>query len=338
MTLSNIKNYRCALWAVSAIFLLSCGGDKKKEVAEETQKEEKMVDVPQFNADSAYKYIQKQVAFGPRVPNTPAHQKAAEYYVDKLKNFGATVEVQEFEAKTFDNVTLQLKNIIASFDPEKKKRILLAAHWDTRPYADKDSEMPKKPIDGANDGGSGVGVLLEIARVIGANKSPDVGVDIIFFDGEDWGEIENGDTTPLPDTLDSWWCLGSQYWAKNKHKKNYSAYYGILLDMVGAKNAQFPMEGTSLYFASSVVDKIWDRAEKLGHSEYFVRKKPGAITDDHAFVNKYGKIPMVDIVHYSPEHGYFGEFHHTHQDNMDLISEATLNAVGETVLAVLYYE
>ncbi|MEX2335856.1 MAG: M28 family peptidase [Fulvivirga sp.] len=338
MNLRNIINYHHHLWVVSAIFLIACGGDKKKEVAKDDSKEEKIVSVPHFNADSAYHFIKTQVEFGPRVPNTPAHKQAGEYFIQQFKAFGADVQVQEFKARTFDNVTLSLKNIIASFNPEKNKRILLAAHWDSRPFADKDPDAPNKPIEGANDGGSGVGVLLEIARILGSTQPPDVGVDIILFDGEDWGEVENGDNPQLPKGLDSWWCLGSQYWSKNKHDKGYSAYYGILLDMVGAKNAKFAMEGTSLYYARSVVDKIWDMAERIGYSHYFIRKQPGGITDDHTFVNKYAKIPMVDIVHYSAEHGFFGAFHHTHKDNMSIISKETLEAVGQTVLAVVYYE
>ena len=139
---------------------------------------------------------------------------------------------------------VSLTNIIGSFNPEQKKRILLAAHWDTRPFADKDTENLNGPLDGANDGASGVGVLLEVARVINENEGPNVGVDIIFFDGEDWGDGE-GSVPPPTDGKESWWCLGSQYWSKNKHIPNYSAYYGILLDMVGAPNATFYYDGVS---------------------------------------------------------------------------------------------
>lgn len=331
------KSQRLLLFAL-VILLVGCETDKKKEAAEKEYQTEKIVDVPSFNADSAYYFIKTQVDMGPRVPNTAAHKEATDFYINKLKSYGAQVQTQEFEATTFDNKKLNLKNIIASFHPEKQKRILLAAHYDSRPFADKDTERKNEPIAGANDGASGVGVLLEIARVISTEKSPDAGIDIIFFDGEDWGETEGSANVPLADGLDSWWCLGSQYWAKNKHEKGYSAYYGILLDMVGAENAQFPMEGNSVYYAKSVVDRIWNRAAKLGHSNYFIRKQPGAITDDHVFVNEYAKIPMVDIVHYEAGSGYFGDFHHKHTDNIDIISKETLTAVGQTVLAVIYHE
>lgn len=336
----NVKNsliYCTSLLFTSFILLTACDNDKKKE-AQEGEKEKKSVAVPNFNPDSAYQFIKHQVELGPRVPNSAAHKKAGEYFINKLKSYGAQVQTQDFEATTFDNQKLYLRNIIASFQPEKKKRILLAAHYDTRPFADKDLERPNEPIAGANDGASGVGVLLEIARVLSKNNPPDVGVDIILFDGEDWGELEGEPRSEPPAGLDSWWCLGSQYWSKNKHEKGYSAYYGILFDMVGAKNAQFPMEDTSLYFARSIVEKIWSQAENLGYSNYFIRKQPGGITDDHLYVNQYAKIPMVDIVHYDPVNGYFGDFHHSHRDNMDIISKETLEAVGQTAIAVLYNE
>ncbi|ELR72223.1 Aminopeptidase Y (Arg, Lys, Leu preference) [Fulvivirga imtechensis AK7] len=337
MNLNSVLKYR-SLLLLFVFLTISCGDDKKKEVTQEEPQVEKVVNVPNFNPDSAYHFIKTQVDMGPRVPNTAAHKEAGDYFIATLQSYGAEVQTQEFEATTFDNEKLYLRNIIASFNPGKKKRVLLAAHYDTRPFADKDKERPNEPIAGANDGASGVGVLLEVARVISTNRPPDIGIDIIFFDGEDWGETEGSTRTAPANGTDSWWCLGSQYWSKNKHKKGYSAYYGILLDMVGAKGAQFPMEDTSLYYARSIVEKVWDRAAKLGFSSYFVRKQPGGITDDHSFVNKYANIPMIDIVHYDPATGYFGDFHHSHKDDMDIISKETLEAVGQTLLAVLYYE
>jgi glutaminyl-peptide cyclotransferase len=227
---------------LSALLVVSCGRNQEQKKEPETPP--KVVAVPEFNADSAYFFIEKQVAFGPRVPNTAPHRKAGEYFISTFKKYGATVTTQDFTATTFDNQKLNLRNIIATFYPEKTKRILLAAHWDTRPFADKDSEKRNAAFDGANDGASGVGVLLEIARVMSQQAAPDVGIDMILFDGEDWGEKDGEQGThPLPNGLAEWWCLGSQYWSKNKHKPNYSAYYGILLDMVGGKNAQFAREG-----------------------------------------------------------------------------------------------
>lgn len=305
----------------------------------EPEKLPENVVVPAFSADSAYHFVEKQVSFGARIPNTPAHRQAGEYFVETLKRYGADLTIQEFQAQTFDGKTLNLKNIIASFNGDKSKRILLAAHWDTRPFADKDAENPDAVFQGANDGASGVAVLLEIARVFSTSVRPDVGVDIILFDGEDWGEkVGEEGRHPLPDGLQEWWCLGSQHWSRNKHKPNYSAYYGILLDMVGAENAQFHREGYSMEFAPSVVEKVWNHAQRLGYSHVFIRKTQEPVTDDHYFVNTIARIPMIDIVHYEPGIGYFGTFHHTQADNMDLISKETLGIVGSTVLNTIYYE
>lgn len=315
-----------------SIFIFSCGSKEKKDIPRKT------ITVPKFNNDSAYSFIEKQVKFGPRVPNTKAHRETGDYLVAQFKRLGAIVTTQEFEATTFDNQKINLRNIIASFSPEKQKRVLFAAHWDTRPFADKDKEKKDAPFDGANDGASGVGILLEIARVM-EKDSLQVGVDIILFDGEDWGEKEGQAADgEFPDGLRSWWCLGSQYWATHKHKAGYSAYYGVLLDMVGAKRAHFYREGGSLGYAPRIVAKVWDEAERLGYSDFFIKQNQGAITDDHVFVNELAKIPMIDIVDFQPGIGYFGDYHHTQKDNLDLISKETLGAVGNTLLNVLYYE
>ncbi len=315
-------------------FVSSCGSNKPKE--EENPKH--MIPVPQFSGDSAYRFVEQQVRFGPRVPNTPSHEKAGGFLVARLKQYGARVIEQDFEATTYDHERLRLKNIIASFNPQMKKRILLAAHWDTRPFADKDLNHQDGPFDGANDGASGVGVLLEVARHLGSELKPTVGVDIIFFDGEDWGEPEGQTPPELPAGQTSWWCLGSQYWAENKHLKNYSAHYGILLDMVGAGRSQFYREGVSLEYAGQTVKKVWDMAGKLGYSDYFVKQNVAGITDDHLFINQIAKIPMIDIVHYQAGVGFFGDYHHTTRDNIGIISHETLTAVGSTVLHVLYDE
>ncbi|MBI1770108.1 MAG: M28 family peptidase [Bacteroidetes bacterium] len=325
------------LIGASILFALSSCTSKKKSVEE---KPARIIQVPQFNADSAYFFVEQQVKFGPRVPNTKPHQQAADYFINQFKKFGATVITQDFDATTWDNQKVQLKNIIASYNPQAQKRILLAAHWDTRPYADKDGEKKDAPFDGANDGASGVGVLLEVARVLSKSNSPTVGVDLILFDGEDWGEKINEESKlKLPDGYEDWWCLGSQYWAKHKHKKNYTAYFGILLDMVGAKHAQFFREWTSLEFAPTVVEKVWNTASRLGYTDYFVKANvAGIITDDHVFVNKIGKIPMIDIVHYQTGVGFFGDYHHSRKDNLSIISKETLGAVGTTLLNVVYFE
>ncbi|WP_297335712.1 M28 family peptidase [Algoriphagus sp.] len=314
------------------VFFWACSVEKTSE----TQVPDKeLKPYPKFHADSAYAFVQKQVEFGPRVPGTQGHQETKEWILAQLDQWGWEVQTQDFEAKTYDGLTWNLSNIIASYKPQASKRILLAAHWDTRRIADKDTERIDEPIDGANDGGSGVGVLMEIARIIGSQDlKPDVGIDLILFDGEDDGEPENA---RIRDNSQIWWCLGSQYWSKNKHNSNYTAYYGILVDLVGAKGAKFYREGYSRNFASGILKKVWDNAHQLGHSDYFIYKDSPEIIDDHFFVNRDAGIPMIDIIEFSPDLG-FGRYHHTHMDNMDLIDRKSLQAVGETVLFTVYQE
>jgi glutaminyl-peptide cyclotransferase len=331
----KFRTTRGQILAVSLLLAVDFSCTEKKSSGNIDTK----VIAPSFSADSAFQFVKTQVDFGPRVPNQLPHDKAAEYFVSELKERGAIVLVQSFEAPSFDGHQLKLKNIIASFSPEEPKRILLAAHWDTRPFADKDNDHRDAPFDGANDGASGVAILLEIARLLAETPPPNVGVDIILFDGEDWGEKEyEGRQISPPKNWEEWWCLGSQYWARNKHRSNYSAYYGILLDMVGAKGSRFYREGVSLQYAPAIVNKVWNAAEKIGYSDYFVKQNVGSITDDHVFVNKLANIPMIDIVPYHPTKGFFGDYHHTTKDNLDLIDKQTLQAVGKTLLQVIYSE
>lgn len=315
------------------VIFVSCSVEKEK-ITEHQAK----ITVPDFNADSAYYFVEKQVKFGPRIPNSEAHRKSGDYLVNQFIKYGAVVTEQEFAATTFDHQQLKLRNIIAAFNPEVSKRILLAAHWDTRPFADKDKQDKNAPFDGANDGASGVGVLMEIARVLSQTDSVPVGVDIILFDGEDWGERDDENKISPPDEIYSWWCLGSQHWSKNKHRKNYSASYGILLDMVGANRSQFFREGTSMEYAPKIVNKVWSIAGSIGYSDYFTKQNVPAITDDHVFVNQLAKIPMIDIVPYQAGIGFFGAYHHTQNDNMSIINRETLKAVGSTLLHVICYE
>ncbi len=321
------------------VMLFSCDSNKKDgAVSNQSPIDPKIVVIPPpFNSDSAFAFIEDQVSFGPRVPNTASHRLTGDYLVEKLNGYGAMVVEQKFEAEAFDGTKLYLRNIIGSYNPDVKKRILLAAHWDTRPFADKDTENQDQPIDGANDGGSGVAVLLEFARIF-KDSLPSVGIDIIFFDGEDYGEPDSfkGDLNQG----EVFWCLGSQHWSESPHVPGYSAYYGILLDMVGAKDAQFFQEGISMHYAPKIVEKVWKTAANLGYRQYFVPSATGMITDDHVFINEKAKIPTIDIIQYGPDNSgvFFGDYHHTHKDNLDIISKETLQAVGETVLQVIYNE
>ena len=311
--------------------------DKKAENTSGQTNPSRQLNVPSFSADSAFQFVAKQVSFGPRNPNSKGHRECGDYIVATLKQYGAEVIEQKFVETAFTGEKLDSRNIIASFFPKHKKRILLAAHWDTRPFADQDTFDTRKPILGANDGGSGVGVLLELARIFAdTTKDPGVGVDIIFFDAEDFGDTDDYQNAPGEEP-GRWWCLGSKYWANNPHTPNYSAYFGILLDMVGGRNARFGKEGISLMYAPSVVQRVWSTGQRLGFQQYFIDKATDGITDDHVFVNRIAKINMIDIIEYDPSSGnYFNKHWHRHSDNLENIDPQTLKAVGQTLLQVLY--
>ena len=324
---------KSSLILILICFFFSCSNEKKIVKTQNKEQILSSIITPTFNADSAYAYIQKQVDFGPRVPNTVGHKECAQYLIESFKRFGASVEVQEDVVQRYDGLDMNMKNIIASYNPNEYRRILLCAHWDTRFMADFDKTNINQPIIGANDGGSGVGVLLEIARQINSNPI-NIGVDIILFDVEDQGQ-PNGDINIVKDS----WCLGSQYWSKQPHEKNYFADYGILLDMVGAKDAKFTKEGASVYYASKVVDEVWSIARNNGFSEFFISQKTDPIIDDHIYINNLINIPTINIVeHDATTHNKFNKHHHKQSDDMQIIDRKTLNAVGQTVLEVLYSE
>lgn len=291
---------------------------------------------PLFDPDTAYAYVGRQVAFGPRVPGTQPHRACGDWLVARLKASGAEVIEQTGTVISYNKEHLPLRNIIARFHPDSKERILLLAHWDTRPFADKDDERTNQPIDGANDGGSGVGVLLEIARHL-AGKTHGPGVDILFTDVEDHGQ-PSGAMALEESSIDTW-CLGSQYWVKNPHLPNYTARFGILLDMVGAKDARYYQEALSMQYAPAIVHKVWKTAEALGYGDRFVQKTEFFVgIDDHVPVNKVLRIPSIDIIQFDPATRAFGPYWHTHDDNMDVIDPTTLKAVGQTVLEVVWKE
>jgi glutaminyl-peptide cyclotransferase len=284
---------------------------------------------PDFNADSAYHYIKTQADLGPRTPGSKAHAKAVAYYEKHFKSLGADVKIQGGTMNTYDGKQWRIDNVIATFNPEAKTRILLTAHYDSRPFSDKDPIPANrtKPCPGVNDGASGVGVLMEVGRLL-KEKSTTVGIDIILFDLEDYGE--NSDPYS--------WCLGSVYWSNNMHKANYKAKYAILLDMVGAKDAIFPREAVSVFHANDVVNKIWNTAEKLGYANYFVYEESAEMTDDHVPINKIAQIPAVDILHYNYLTNEFFPHHHKTTDDMTNIDKNTLKAVGQTLMEVIYNE
>ncbi|PWJ40865.1 M28 family peptidase [Sediminitomix flava] len=326
--------------ATMVSMLVSCQGNQSSTTKDETTAKEVNVQAPQINADSAYAFVQKQVDFGPRVPNTPEHVACGDYLISTLERFGTTVHVQEFEAEGYDGTIYKGRNIMGQINPSASKRILLAAHWDTRFVADQDEESKHYEfIDGANDGGSGVAVLLEIARTLQQSSlKPNVGIDLLLFDVEDQGKpsfVEQDYTQPYK----SYYCLGSTHWSKNKYPNGYHAYYGILLDMVGAKGATFPKEAYSMNYGRKIVRKLWKTAESLGYGHHFIHQEGDPITDDHVPVNEIAKIPMIDVIHQDlTGQGTFFEHWHTTDDTMENIDKDVLKAVGQSVLQLIYNE
>jgi glutaminyl-peptide cyclotransferase len=322
------KNLALFAFIFLALFIVSCNNEPKtannKQQTAPPPPPYKQVS-PNFNADSAYYFVNKQVEFGPRVTNSEAHKKCGDWMVKELKKYTDNVIEQKTSITHFDGRKLNIRNIIAEINPKATKRILLCTHWDSRDRADKDNVDKDKPILGANDGASGVGVLMEVARILKANPTG-VGVDLVFFDAEDLGNDQ-------PNT----WCYGSQYWSSNLHHPNYKADFGILLDMVGASNAAFAWEAYSVQYAQPVLEKVWAVGYNMGYGKYFSYYKTGGIEDDHFYVNTRAGIPTIDIIHYDAQ-TTFPEHHHTHRDNMKVIDRTTLKAVGQTLLEVVYTE
>ena len=304
-------------------------------------KKQAVIDRPAFSADSAYAYIEKQMAFGPRVPNSAAHTQCAVWLIEQLREFGAEVELQKGFLPDYRGNNQQIYNIIGHYyTPEmlSRPRILLGAHYDTRPWCDEEPDYADRfyNVPGANDGASGVGVLLEIARQLGQQMSDSTfrtPVDIIFFDVEDMGTPSFYTGPEKEDT----WCLGSQLWATNYAQKLTPQYqYGIVLDMVGAPNASFPREMYSSNYAGNYQQKIWHSAEQLGYGGLFNNQQSYPITDDHYYINYIAGIPCVDIIHYDIRNATgFASWWHTRQDDMSNISKSTLQAVGEVVMSQL---
>jgi len=331
-----MRYFPVLLSALTVVAISSCKQKTTQTSADsESAKSTNTFKVADFNADSAYYFAGEQVKFGPRVPNSQAHIKCSAWLETELKKYSSKVVVQPFTAKAYDGTTLKCKNIIASFNPANTSRILLCTHWDSRPYADNDPDslMHRTPIDGANDGASGVGILLEIARQLRIQSSS-VGVDLLLLDGEDYGAPQDAGFTGTDD-----WALGSQYWSRYPHVPAYTARYGILLDMVGAENAVFTMEGTSMYYAPDIAQKIWNIGSSIGYSDYFSSDRTNAITDDHVYINQLRQVPTIDIIQHDPStRSGFYQYWHTVNDKMAGLSKPTLMAVGQTVLTAVRNE
>ena len=322
--MSCLSQFKIAFLFSMLVLIAACNDENPKSTSETTTT--KSATAPDFDANNAYKYVQVQVAFGPRVPGSEAQKNCAAWLQGELKKYADTVYVQDVKVtQPVSKKVYPCINMSASFNPEKQDRVLLLAHWDSRPWADQDVKDKDKPIDAADDGASGVAVLLEIAAKMKTVRA-NVGVDILLVDVEDVGKEEYSELS---------WCLGTQYWAKSPHVSDYKAMFGICLDMVGAKGARFPLEGNSAQYAGTIQREIWETASTLGYGNYFVSEQAGTITDDHLVVNVDRQIPCVDIINLKPD-GRFGDYWHTHNDNIQIIDTGTLKAVGQTVMQVVY--
>lgn len=308
----------------------------KAEVSE-TEEIEKVQPVgPDFNADSAYIYLQEQCNFGPRTMNSTAHDKCEKWIIQKFEQYGCKVTTQKATLNGYDGTPLRSTNIMASYNPEATTRIMFCAHWDCRPWADNDPDSTNwhKPIIAANDAASGVGVMIELARIL-KGSGLELGVDFVCFDAEDYGTPQWFEGEDPGDT----WALGAQYFANNL-PEGYAPRYGILLDMVGGVGAKFYREGMSMQYAPAIVKKVWNAARQVGYGSYFPKADGGMITDDHIPVNQTANIPCIDVIPYYPDcaQSSFGPTWHTIADNMDNIDKNTLKAVGQTMVQVLFTE
>ncbi len=315
------KNYPFFTIIFISSLLLGCEQKQSDKPATQQQSTKTMTkQFPVFNGKNAFNYLLQQTNFGPRNPNSPGRQQCLQFLESELKKYADKVTLQKFTQQGYNEI-LHLTNIFAQFKPELQQRIILLAHWDTRPRAEEDADPKKRnlPIIGANDGASGVAVLLELARLFKNNPLP-IGVDILFTDGEDYGYSRQDGNTDL-------YFLGAKHFAKTKSIA-YTPEYGILLDMIGDRDLQLPLEQNSLRFAPRLMDIIWSTAEEVAVTN-FIRVPGELISDDHLPLNEVG-IPTIDIIDF--QYPYW----HTHQDTPDKCSSESLEAVGKVLSAVIY--
>lgn len=276
---------------------------------------------PAFDGDSAYELVRTQVGFGPRVPGTEGHAAQLAWMLARLDTLAPVLEADSFQHVTTGGETLDLVNVLARFQPDETRRILLLAHWDTRPTADEAADPAEQstPIPGANDGASGVAVLLELAELL-ARQPPPLGVDILLVDGEDYGPS-------IEDML-----LGARRYADTLEEAGRPVY-GLLLDMVGDASPSFPVESLSAQHANVVVRKVWRAAERLGYRDYFPTGVGRELRDDHVPLIEAG-LPTANLIDF--DYGPGNAFWHTLDDAPENVSAVTLGMVGEVVTELVY--
>jgi Zn-dependent M28 family amino/carboxypeptidase len=307
--------FRRLVTVLAGAATMACGGS---EASETSQAAPLPLAAREFDGAAAMGYVRRQMAFGPRVPGTDAHRQTADWLVAELRQRADTVIVQSWTHTTADGKRLPMRNVLARFNPSATRRVLYLAHWDSRPIAEKavDIAAQQQPTPGANDGASGVAILLGVADAL--KKQPaNVGVDLLFVDGEDWGDFDTN-----TDVL-----IGSRYFVANP-PAGFAPEFGVLFDMVGKPNAQFLYETNSVRAAPDVIQRVWNTAQRLGYGAYFPTREYGPITDDHVpFIEKGFKVIDVIDLDYA--------YHHTPEDTEDKVSQETLQAVGDVAVAVL---
>ena len=273
----------------------------------------------EFDGGHAFSYLEQQMQFGPRIPNTPAHQRTGDWILAQLRTRADTVAVQPITHVTRQGDTLHLRNFFARFRPSAAERVLFLAHWDTRPHADQSQNLGQQrlPVPGANDGASGVAVLLGVADALKA-KPPALGVDLLFVDGEDYGDFSKDSDDVL---------IGSRYFAAHQ-PPGYPPLFAVLFDMVGDKDLQIYYESNSQAFAPEVVDRVWRTAADLGYGRVFIPGVKHSLTDDHVALQKAG-IHAIDVVDF--DYPYW----HTPEDTIDKVSAASLQIVGDVAVALV---
>jgi hypothetical protein len=295
-----------AIFSLSVLTVVSC--------------REKPRPAREFSGPTAFAYIQTQVGYGPRIPGTEAHQRERQWLDSLLRSRADTLVTQEWKHVTAKGDTLPLTNFLARFNPKAEKRILYLAHWDSRPTSDSPlSRDSTKPVLGANDGGSGVALLLGVADVL-KRAPPAIGVDLLFVDGEDYGDF-----TKSPNDV----LIGSRYYGA--HQVGRKPLYAVLFDLIADKDLQIYQEGNSLIGAPEVVELVWDTAKDLGYGGYFISSPRHTLIDDHLELQKAG-IRAIDVVDFDYPAW------HTVYDTIDKVSAASLQIVGDVAVALIRRE
>ena len=315
--MSQIRDSLIVLaWGAVLCTGAACGGERADAAGREAAATGA---ASEFDGAAALEAVQAQVAFGARVPGTEAHARAADWLEAELRRRADTVIVQRWTHNTADGRSLPMRNILARFRPTEARRVLYLAHWDSRPVADSDPDPAKRraPVLGANDGGSGVAILLGVAEAL-ARRAPEVGVDLLLVDGEDYGDFETN-----TDVL-----IGSRYFAERLPESGYAPLFGVLWDMVGDEAPVFEQEAHSVRGAPEVVQRVWSTAQRLGHGAVFTNRSGLAITDDHVPLLAKG-LRVIDVIDLDYP------WHHTVADTPDRVSQQTLQLVGDVAVALI---